>query len=372
MLITGKISIYIHIPFCEKKCPYCQFYSVYPKKDLIEKYKKALILEIRSKQKLFFKRDIVSIYFGGGTPSIVDFSFIDDVLNEFNINNNTEITIETNPENVTVKKFEGFKKANINRVSIGAQSLDDNLLKVLNRSHSSTDVKKAIDNIKKAKIDNISIDLMYDIPHQLINSFEDTLDQLKYLDITHVSLYNLTFEENTFFHKNKDKYLPYLPKEKDSLKMLNKAISKLKNLGFLRYEISAFSKKGCNSKHNLGYWQQREFLGFGVSSFSYFNQTRHKNISNIKIYIKNILENKNIVDFEERLSYPKNIIELLLVNLRVIDGVNIKNFQKNNGKIPSNIIKYLDNSIFIKKENNRYKLSKKGLMFYDSLASDII
>jgi oxygen-independent coproporphyrinogen-3 oxidase len=372
MQITGKISIYIHIPFCEKKCPYCQFYNVYPKDSLILEFQKALLKEIFLKKSLFENKEIISIYFGGGTPTLLNEDFINEVLKNFKISKKTEITIETNPENAKFKKFKNLKKIGINRASIGVQSFDDDLLKVLNRNHSSKDAVNAIKNINLSGIDNISIDLMYDIPNQSVFSFEKTLNIVKDLNIKHISLYNLTFEENTPFFKNKEKYLPILPSEKDSLKMLNSAIKHLKKNNFLRYEISAFCKKNYNSIHNIGYWTQREFLGFGPSSFSYIDKKREKNISNIKIYIKNIIEDKSIIDFEEKLLYPQNLKELFLINLRLIDGVDIKIFEKNNDNLPLDVIRYLDNSIFIKKNKNRYKLSKKGLIFYDTLASEII
>jgi oxygen-independent coproporphyrinogen-3 oxidase len=371
MLITGKISIYIHIPFCEKKCPYCQFYNVYPNNELVIDFQKALLKEIFLKKSLFENKEIISIYFGGGTPSLLDEEFFFEILKHFKITKKTEITIETNPENATLKKFKNLKKIGINRVSIGVQSFDDNLLKILNRNHSSKDAIKAIKNIQSS-IDNISIDLMYDIPNQSIFSFEKTLCTIEKLNIKHISLYNLTFEENTLFFKNKEKYLPLIPEEKESLKMLNKATSYLKKNNFLRYEISAFCKKNYRSIHNIGYWTQREFIGFGPSSFSYIFKKREKNISNIKTYIKNIFENKSIIDFAETLSYPKNVKELLLINLRLIEGVDLNFFEKNNQKLPLDTIRYLDNSIFISKNKNRYKLSKKGLIFYDTLASEII
>ncbi len=374
MPITGKnLSLYFHIPFCRKKCPYCHFYSAYYTKDLMNKYLVAVKKQIDLYKKYFANRNIVSIYFGGGTPSIIGNTAIEAILLSLDIDlKNIEITIEANPEDVSLKKMQNFKKIGINRISLGVQSFDNSLLKLLKRNHNKKDILKSIDDIYLSGINNISIDLMYDIPHQSLQVFENTLNTLTNLPITHLSIYNLTFEKNTQFFKEKEKYLPFIPKDKLSIQMLDLLTEKLKNMKFQRYEISAFAKNNKISQHNIGYWQAREFLGFGPSAFSYFEKKRFSIVKSISKYIAAINNNSSFINYSEKLEYPDNIHELLLINLRIIEGINLNTFQKNHGKIPQKTLETLKHSEFINFTNERICLSKKGLLFYDSLAEIIV
>jgi len=370
-IIGSDLSLYFHIPFCKKKCPYCSFYSIGYNSIFENNYLKAIKLHLDIYKSILKKSNLVSIYFGGGTPSCINPLIIEKILETINPNKNVEITIEINPEDITYKKIAYYKHIKINRISIGAQSFDDKLLKNLKRRHDSKKVKEII-YLFHEKFENISIDLMYDIIKQDFNSWKNTLNEIKNLPIKHISLYNLTFEKNTPFFKNKKKLMKYLPSEKKSLLFLNMALDSFEKNGFKRYEISAFAKKKFKSKHNLGYWQGRDFLGFGPSAFSYFNKKRFKNISNLDKYTKALKEGASYIDFEEKLNYPKNINELLAINLRVINGVNIYEFEKKFGKIPTKTYEKLKKSILVDFNKNKVKLSKKGLLFYDLLASDII
>ncbi|MBN2479586.1 MAG: radical SAM family heme chaperone HemW [Parachlamydiales bacterium] len=375
MPTTGKkdLSIYIHVPFCKKKCPYCHFYSIFFKKEYVDKYVESIVQHLKLWESFLKNKVIKSIYFGGGTPSLIGSKNIEKILSHLIYSEDCEITIETNPNDVTLENFKDFKKANINRVSLGVQSFDDNLLKVLNRDHSSKKALDSIFDIFTSGIENISIDLMYDIPNQTKKSFENTLNFIDTLPIKHISLYNLTFEENTLFYKNKKSLEKYLPNEEISFEFLNMAIKKFEKLNFNRYEISAFSKKGFESIHNKRYWQAKEFLGFGPSAFSYFNEKRFKNISNFKSYIKALDDNTSPIEFEEKLKYPDNINELIAINLRILEGIDLKKFEKEHQKIPEKTLNiFFKNSKFVSFENNKVKLTKLGLLFYDSLAEEII
>jgi len=373
MPTTGKnLSLYFHIPFCKKKCPYCQFYSLYHREELEKTYLFAIKEHINLYRRVLDQNNIVSIYFGGGTPSLMNPLFFEEILNLIHPNKNIEITLEANPEDITEEKIKNYKNLGINRISLGVQSFDDNLLKILNRNHSSKRSQDAIFEIYADGITNISIDLMYDIMHQTKNSFANTFKILEKLPLSHVSLYNLTFEENTPFYKNKDILSKSIPSEKASLDLLNLAVFELKKMGFNRYEISAFAKKNKKSIHNIGYWKARSFLGFGPSAFSYFENQRFQNIANLKKY-QDLLKAKNFpISFSEELKYPNNINELLAINLRMIDGVNIKEFEKKFGSIPLQTIEILKKSPFADFDNDIIKLNEKGLIFYDTLASEII
>ncbi|NGX63772.1 MAG: Oxygen-independent coproporphyrinogen-III oxidase-like protein YqeR [Candidatus Anoxychlamydiales bacterium] len=373
MQTTGRdLSLYFHIPFCKKKCPYCHFYNIYYKTDLEKKYLKAIKIHLNDLKNILQKSNIVSIYFGGGTPSLLSVNTIEDILNIVNPKSNIEITIEINPEDFSKEKIKALKALNVNRASVGVQSFDDNLLKILQRRHSAKKAKEVILDIYKCGIENISIDLMYDVIGQDILSFQKTLDEVNLLDITHISLYNLTFEKGTLFYKNRKILEKEVPKETLSLELLNLATSSFEKLGFKRYEISAFAKKGFESFHNLGYWQARDFLGFGPSAFSYFGEKRFQNVCNLQKYIEALDSKKTVVDFEEKLKYPHNINELLAIHLRIVNGIDIIEFEKKNGSIPTKTLKKLKNSEFIAFDKNHIRLNEKGLLFYDTLASELI
>lgn len=373
MPTTGKkISLYFHVPFCKKKCPYCHFYSIYHQEDLEKTYVKAIKKHVSIYKPVIKKNGIESIYFGGGTPSLLNIKTPRKILSELDFPKDMEITIEINPEDFSLKKIKAYKELNINRVSIGVQSFDERLLKLLKRRHSSLKAKEAIFAFYENGIENISIDLMYDIMTQNSASWEKTISEIKNLPITHISLYNLVFEKNTLFYKNKKKLTRLLPKEKESLSLLNTAAVRFEKLGFFRYEISAFAKKGYNSIHNTGYWTGRDFLGFGPSAFSYFNKKRFQNIPSLKKYFFALNNGLSPTGFEEKLKYPRDIHELLAINLRLIQGVDVHEFEKQFGAIPAETLKILKNSPLTTYKNNRIMLNKKGLLHYDTLAREII
>jgi len=375
MQTTGDLSLYFHIPFCLKKCPYCHFYSKRFNQTLKNKFLISLEKEIFLKRSLFVNRNIVSIYLGGGTPSLLNKKDLERIFIALDIDiNNIEITIEANPIDISIDKLKELKQTYFNRISIGCVSFDDVLLKVLNRSHNSLQAKEAV-FLANSFFENISIDLLYDIPHQDKNSFLKDLQTAKDLPITHLSLYNLTFEENTPFFKKKETFKQSLPSEKVSLSLLNLAIEELNKMKLNRYEISAFSKAGYESIHNTGYWKGREFLGFGPSAFSYFNKKRFRNVCNVETYYQNLSKNKEIIDYEEMLPYPDNIKELLAVNLRLVKGVNLKEFVNRYEEIDKSTkeaLKQLKEDELIECDIDSIRLTEKGLLFYDTVAERII
>ena len=281
----------------------------------------------------------------------------------------------------------------INRVSLGIQSFDDNDLKILQRRHDKKQNISAINEIHKSGIENISIDLMYDIPHQNIFSFLDNFSYIEKLPISHVSLYNLTFEKNTFFYKNKEKLQKHVFTEKNSLFAYQKAGALLKKLKYNQYEISAFAKNNCQSVHNVGYWTGREFIGFGPAAFSYINKCRIQNICNLTQYIKmyiqmyiqmpiqlspqkksgfeSILKNKKLCGFYEKLSPHKAKRELLAINLRYLKGTDMNKFTPLSKDLDKTI-KKLINDKYLKYNKNILQLTNKGLLFYDLVASEIV
>ncbi len=377
MLASGKqeVSLYFHIPFCKKKCPYCHFYVLPDNLELKEMLLAALILEWKRERPRLEGKKIVSIYFGGGTPSLFGAEAIGTILNLIDRDAGCEITLEANPEDVTQEKIQKMRDVGINRVSMGVQSLDDSSLQILGREHSAKTALAAIDAIQRAGIENLSIDLMYDLPEQSFSSWKRTIERVEELPITHLSLYNLTIEPETLFFKRKKSLLPLLPTPTESLKMLTHAVEQLERWGFKRYEISAFAKEGYASRHNSGYWTARPFLGFGPSAFSFWEGKRFRNIAHLKRYSTALEQNKPTYDFEEKLPYPDNLHELLAVELRLLAGVNLATFQARHGPLPSSThssLETLKQKGWLEQHSHQLKLTEEGLLFYDSVATAII
>ena len=379
--MTGNlVSLYIHVPFCTKKCPYCHFFVQPNSLESQETFLSSLNKEWDLRSPLFLGKEIVSIYFGGGTPSLLPAKAIEDILSLIQkgpatISPTCEITLEANPENVTLARMQEFVKAGINRISMGVQSFDDQLLQILGRTHDSGKAKKALDSIVQAGISNLSIDLMYELPHQTLETWENSLLEVKNLPITHLSLYNLVFEPGTLFHKKSKRLSPTLPSEEDSLQMLNLAVSHLESFGLGRYEISAFSRPGYESLHNVGYWTGRPFLGLGPSAFSYFEGRRFQNIAHLKKYEQALLQNTLPESFEETLPFEQKQKELLAVELRLLRGVDMTLFQEKTGILSPSLESSIENLLtknWLKKKNERLSLSEEGLLFYDSVASELI
>ena len=355
MPTTGKRSLYFHVPFCKKKCPYCHFYVTADKPDLKKILLDALKLEWEQKN----LKDPVSIYFGGGTPSLFGPEAIATILSW--TGSAEEVTIEMNPQE-TMSSYPG-----INRVSIGVQSLHDLTLKMLGRTHTAQQAIQAILDVHRAGIHNISIDLMYDIPGQTLESWKLTLGQLSQLPITHLSLYNLTIEPNTPYFRKQKELKPLLPPAETSLEMLNLAVETFEKIGLKRYEISAFAKPGFESVHNTGYWTGRPFLGLGPSAFSYWNGKRQRNVSDLKKYAALLQEGLSPIDFEEELSPLASLHERLAVALRLIRGVDIRDFP-----VSPTLYETLQAKGWLALDGHHARLTDQGLLFYDSVATEIV
>lgn len=362
-MVEEEVSLYFHIPFCTKKCPYCHFYVIPNQKSFHQILETGLSLEWERQLPLLLNKKIVSIYFGGGTPTLFVEGIqqiLEKISAQFSLD--CEITIEANPEDASPDLFENLRKMKINRLSLGVQSLDDRSLQTLERIHSAKKAEDAIFQASKAGFENISIDLMYDLPDQTEASWMYSLSKLKNLPIQHLSLYNLTIEPHTAFYKRRNSLK--FPNEETSLRFLEKAVLTLESIGLKRYEISAFGKP---SIHNLGYWTGRPFLGFGPSAFSFWHDERFRNCSNLQRYIRALKVGNSPVDFREKLPYPQNIREKIAVQLRLLDGIDMN--------LPSEILETLEplvNQNLLEKKNGRIFLTEKGILFHDTVASQIV
>ncbi|MCX6988444.1 MAG: radical SAM family heme chaperone HemW [Chlamydiae bacterium] len=381
--MTGKkeaASLYIHIPFCTKKCPYCHFYVVPDNETLQELFIAALEKEWLLVSPQLAEKEIVSIYFGGGTPSLLGPKRLERILSWIqkgcaSLAPDCEITLEANPENVSLDLMKAFQSIGVNRISLGLQSLDNTLLTLLGRGHNGSKSIQAVHDTYQAGITNISVDLMFELPHQNLSHWNATLEQVRELPITHLSLYNLVIEPKTPFHKRKKELTPHLPDEQSCRQMLDRAVEMLEEKNLLRYEISAFAKPGFTSRHNIGYWTARPFLGLGPSAFSYFNQKRFQNICHIHKYCDRMNQQISAIDFQEHLPYPENIKELLAVELRLLCGVDLEAFASKHAPLTPGMWQDLDHLVskgWLIKEGNHIKLSLQGLLFYDSVAEEII
>lgn len=326
------------------------------------------------------KRKLTSIYFGGGTPSLLPPRQIDTLLNTIQKTisfspDETEITMEFNPESCSKEMFREFKKSGINRASIGIQSFDDGLLHTLTREHSGKKGRDSILTAKEAGIENITIDLMYEIPGQTRKAWQESMQKAASLPITHLSLYNLTFEEGTPFHRKKSALALLLPSEEDAKEMLLEAVEYFHLQGLSRYEISAFAKKGFYSRHNTGYWMGREFFGFGPSAFSYLKGKRLRNVENLKVYIERCRDRISPVDFEEELSKEAKLRELFTIHLRLCQGVSVPEFETRHGTLPGKFfdeISKLKAQEFLTMDKGRASLTEKGRLFFNEVASELI
>lgn len=377
----NAISLYFHIPFCTKKCDYCHFYVIPDN----ESHKISLLEGLKKEwdiwAPLIAGRTLESIYFGGGTPSLFGPERIATVLGWVKTqfpwtDTPPEITLEVNPENVTTALMKGYREAGINRVSLGLQSLDDTLLQILSRGHNSNDACNAVETVYKSGIENITVDLMYELPTQSIEQWQRTLRRTLNLPINHLSLYNLTIEPKTSFYKRREILNKLLPDEETRLMMYEHAVETFESAGLLQYEISAFAKEGHFSKHNTGYWTGRDFIGFGPSAFSYWEGRRFSNVSNLHKYTRALDEGKSPIDFDEKLGPEEHLTELLAVQLRLRCGVDLKAFAERYGTFSNEslhkIEKLITSELLFYNAEGRLCLTKRGILFYDTVGSEII
>ena len=375
-----EIGVYIHIPFCKSKCYYCDFNSFSNKDNIINDYIKCLKKEIINKAN--FEYLIKTIYIGGGTPSYIDSKYIEEILlalrSHFNLSDDIEITIEVNPGTADKNKLEKYYSLGINRLSIGLQSSNDQILKAIGRIHNYEQYIQTIDLAKQVGFSNINSDIIIGLPTQTIYDVEDTINKLIDLDLQHISVYSLIVEEETVLKKKISNKELELPDEEIERYMYWFTKRKLEKNGFIHYEISNFAKPGYSSKHNLDCWNQKEYIGFGVSASSYENKTRYSNICNIDEYIKNIdsncFEKNTIIEEKQTIEAEQN--EFMIIGLRKINGIRINEFRKKFGRSPLIIyekqIKNLISKDLISIDVDKIKLTKKGLDFANIVWEEFI
>lgn len=374
-----KISLYIHIPFCAQKCLYCDFPSFARKDHLRKAYIEALNKEIISLREKHNNLEINTIFIGGGTPSVLESDELECLLKEvakLNMAKDIEYSMECNPGNLTEEKLEVMKKYGVNRISMGLQAKQDNLLKGLGRIHNYKTFKENFLLAKKVGFNNINVDLMFGLPNQRLNEWEETLREIISLEPAHISAYSLIIEEGTAFYNLYENDKLKLPTEEEERKMYHLAKKILEENGFNQYEISNYAKEGKECRHNLAYWNMDNWIGVGSAAASYINGKRIKNISSVEKYINSINEKREAVEEIINNSKNDNMEEFMFMGLRKINGIDeneFKNrFSMNINDVYGEILnKYIDEGLLIR-ESGRIFLSEKGIEISNIIMADFL
>ena len=371
-------GIYIHIPFCKKACFYCDFHFSVSFK-IKEKIITAICQELIIRKDFFDpKETISSIYFGGGTPSVLSIKEIDEILgavySHYNVEKNAEITFECNPDDLTQDYLRELKFVGINRLSIGVQSFNDEYLKWMNRSHDASQSKKSIEYGAEAGFNNITLDLIYGLPQLSNKEWSANLNEALSLPVNHLSAYSLTMEENTPYIKlvNQGKYKK--PSDDISSSHYQILVQQTTDLGWEHYEVSSFCKPGNYSKHNSSYWSGNKYIGVGPSAHSYDGNSRYWNVSDNKSYLECISTKKRYFESEE-LTVSNRVNEYLLTGLRTKWGVDLEllsnKYDYNVMSLFEKDIQYWISLNWMEMKDSNMKLTNKGMLFADHISSTL-
>tara|TARA_B100000579_G_scaffold199256_1_gene162945 strand:+ start:7488 stop:8687 length:1200 start_codon:yes stop_codon:yes gene_type:complete len=390
-----QIGLYIHIPFCHTKCTYCDFNTYTGLENLIDDFIKSICDEIEF-WSLNNSYIINSIFIGGGTPSYIEVKDLEKIIKKvkdnFNIAENTEVTLEINPEDVTKNKARLWKKIGINRCSIGIQSLNDEELKLINRRHSASKAVKSLNTLKDY-FTNISVDLIYGLPNQNIKTYLETLEKIIEINPSHISAYSLQVEKGTFLNQQVSRKEVIVANDDISAEMYKLTQKILRKNKYKNYEISNWSKDKLYSEHNLKYWKLMPYIGVGPGAHSYIENKRFSVIKSPKKYISTIKEiNKHkIIKINEKIKFLKQstffdvyeehnlkneILEFLMLSLRLDEGIDLKKF-KHRFKLDfdhlylNKIENYFSNNI-LEKNKDFYKLTEKGKLFANEVANNFV
>ena len=371
----GKLGIYIHVPFCIKKCNYCDFCSFADSdKNIMRQYSEELCRRmIEFSRQKYIDLTVDTVYFGGGTPTLLPidcFEMILQTLNShFKIENDAEISVECNPASIDREGLRRLRAIGVNRLSIGLQSANENEIRVLGRLHSFADFCSIYNDARNVGFDNISVDLMYGIPEQTLSSFENTLRKVCQLSPEHISAYGLKIEEGTAFARNKAELV--LPDEDEEYAMYCRCVELLRENGYERYEISNFAKPGRYSRHNMRYWRLEDYIGFGVAAHSCFKGERFGNSRDIKAFIsgKDICEERYSISKEER------VREFVMLGLRLQMGVDLNEYRDLSGREFKKDFDVTDSLIkagFLWEKNGRVGFTTKGFFVSNTILAQML
>lgn len=357
-------ACYIHIPFCNGgKCKYCSFVS-FNKLDLITGYIYSLLKEI---SEYYSGEELKTLYFGGGTPSLIPIDLLQKIIKKFSFTENAEITLELNPENGKEEYLKLLKEIGFNRLSIGSQTFDDNLLKLIGRRHNSSQIIDTVNYAKSVGFENISLDLIYGLPTQTIENIKRDLDKFLKLDIQHISTYGLKIEKNSFWGEHPPENIPDEDAQADMYLLINDILT---NSNFSRYEVSNFAKNGFESKHNLTYWNNEEYYGFGVASHGYINGVRYSNYCTLEEYMNKPTNH----EYGKILSFQEQLEEEIFLGFRKTEGINTDKIQdKFNINFEDKYRKVLQKySDYIIKTDIGYAFNLKGTMLSNEILPEFL
>lgn len=369
------LELYIHIPFCVKKCAYCDFLSGPADADTIEKYVQALICEIEAVKIKAEKYRVVTVFVGGGTPSVLEGEQIERIFaavrERFGLGEEDEITIEANPGTVTREKLRSYKRAGINRISFGLQSVNNEELKMLGRIHTYEEFLESYRLAREEGFTNINVDLISAIPKQTLESWKRTVDAILELNPEHISAYSLIVEAGTPFEKlygEGGSREVELPEEETERVIYQKTKEWLKEAGYERYEISNYAKKGYVCRHNLGYWERKEYLGLGLGASSLIENVRFQNTDEMQIYLQYADNEEKRVENRETLTREEELEEAIFLGLRKMEGISKKEVEKEYGK---QIEKMICQG-FLEEENGKIRLTERGIDISNYVFAEIL
>ncbi|MBQ0009916.1 MAG: radical SAM family heme chaperone HemW [Ruminococcus sp.] len=372
------LGLYVHIPFCVRKCAYCDFYSMGYREETARAYVDALIAQIRANAGYGRDRTVDTVYFGGGTPSILATGEIGRILAalraSFSVSPDAEITVEANPGTVDRAKLDSFRASGVNRLSIGMQSASDEELRTLSRIHTRDDFRHAFFLSREAGFDNISVDIMYGLPHQTEKRLSDTVDYALSLHPEHISLYGLKIEAETPFGRDPG-IVALLPDEDTQADMYLKTAEKLEKAGFFQYEISNFAQKGRESRHNLRYWQSRDYLGFGPAAYSCVDGHMFSYPRDLARFLASAGDGP-LGEDAEVLTENERATQFVMLAFRTAYGVDADEYRRRFGRdFPTEYgdrMKPFLESGFLRVENGHFFLSREGMLVSNSILSEIL
>ena len=371
-----KAGLYIHIPFCKVKCVYCDFYSITKKEDQIPLFTECILREIDFYKDYAKEWSFDTIFFGGGTPSLLPVKYLEQILQKlhdtFDTSTVKEISLEANPGEAPFEHLKDIKSLGVNRISMGFQSFDDEILKLLGRLHKSEDCFNTFRNVRKAGFDNINADMIFNIPGLSVEKWKKDLNRFLELDPEHISAYSLTVEPSTkLFNLVKNKEL-LMPLEKTDIEQFLITEEILSKNGYNHYEISNYAKENKECKHNLHYWNLSPYLSFGPSAHSYDLKKRWWNVKSLEKYINQLKENKLPLEGNEILSRKDNYNEIILNGLRLKEGIKTSNLNKYSELIDTSQLQQVkDKWDCLSISDKNIRLIKKGFLFVDEISTDM-
>ena len=376
--MAEKLGVYLHIPFCRSKCDYCDFYSLPNREDRMDDYLKALTAHIRETGPLAKGYQVDSIYFGGGTPSFFGDKRLRAVLSEvekrFDVARDTEVTVECNPDSVDEKMLARLRRAGVNRISLGVQSACDAQLAALHRPHTFAQAKQAVAAARGAKLKNVSLDLIYGLPGQDMDSWRDTLEQALELAPEHLSCYGLKVESGTPLDARVQRG-EVLPDDDTQADMYLWMVDRLAQAGYRQYEISNFARSGFQSRHNLKYWMGRPYVGFGPGAHSDFGGRRYSFVRDLDAYIDGVLGGGKVIDQSDLIPHRERGGEYLMLRLRTTRGIEEweyrREFFMNFDPIEHKLEEY-ERQGWAERHDRRWNLTPQGFLLSNQLIGDLL